>query len=50
MPLSQLRAMDERSLYWQNPKKKRRLKRYLWRKENLDRALIIALIISSSQG
>ena len=48
VPLSQLRAMDERSLYWQNPKKKRWLKRYLWRKENLwrvDRALIIALIM-----
>jgi len=35
VPLSQLRGMDERSLYWKNPKKQRWLKRYLWRKENL---------------
>ena len=48
VPLSQLRGMDERSLYWKNPKKQRWLKRYLWRKENLwrvDRALIITLIM-----
>jgi len=48
VPLSQLRAMDERWLYRENPKKQRWLKRYLWRKENLwrvDRALIITLIM-----
>jgi len=39
--------MDERSQYYQNPKKQRWLKRYLWRKENLwrfDRALIAMFI------
>jgi len=47
VPLSQLRGMDERSQYYQNPKKQRWLKRYLWRKENLwrfDRALIAMFI------
>jgi hypothetical protein len=44
----QLRGMVERSLFYQNPKKQRWLKRYLWRKENLwrvDRQLIIQLIM-----
>jgi hypothetical protein len=48
VPLSQLRGMVERSLFYQNPKKQRWLKRYLWRKENLwrvDRQLIIQLIM-----
>jgi hypothetical protein len=47
VPLSQLRGMHERSLYYQNPKKKRWLKGYLWREENLwrvDRALIMFIV------
>jgi hypothetical protein len=48
VPLSQLRGIVERDLFWQNPRKRRWAKRYLWRKENLwrvDRALIISLIM-----
>jgi anti-sigma-K factor RskA len=47
VPLTQLRGMVERSLFYQNPKKQRWAKRYLWRQENLwrvDRALIAILI------
>jgi hypothetical protein len=43
--LSQLRGNVEGDRFWQNPRKRRWAKRYLWRKENLwrvDRALIIA--------
>ena len=40
--LSQLRGNVEGDRFWQNPRKRRWAKRYLWRKENLwrvDRAL-----------
>ena len=46
VPLGQLRGIDERDLYRQNPRKRRWLKRYLWRQDNLwrvDRTLIFWL-------
>jgi hypothetical protein len=48
VPLGQLRAMNERDVYSQNPKKRAWFGRYVWRKENLyrvDRPLIIALVM-----
>jgi anti-sigma-K factor RskA len=47
VPLSQLRGNVERLLFYQNPRKQRWAKRYLWRQENLwrvDRVLIGILI------
>ena len=34
MPLSQLRGIVERDLFWQNPKKRRWAKRRLWWREH----------------
>jgi hypothetical protein len=43
--LSQLRAMVERDVFWQNPKKRRWAKRRLWWRENRGWVIVTVLTL-----
>jgi hypothetical protein len=45
VPLSQLRGMVERDVFWQNPKKRRWAKRRLWWRENRGWVIVTVLTL-----